>query len=136
MKLYTAQLNKYSGEDLVDITIKSGNKSFSPTWDMVKRFKSGELNEEDFTSLYKKLMEESIHNNHMDWLGLIQKQEATIACYCREEWFCHRYLLAEIIKEFAEKQGINVVYDGEREELSSEQKIAQYLERKRGGDKI
>ena len=33
LHLYTAQIGKYKGPDAYDVTVKSGDINFAPTWD-------------------------------------------------------------------------------------------------------
>lgn len=40
MKVFTSQY-KYKGKNRFDITVKSGDKTFAPTWEMVMGYKKG-----------------------------------------------------------------------------------------------
>ena len=55
LKVYTAQYG-YRGKDRLDITVKSGDRTFAPTWDMVMDYKSGKITQEEYTEMYYDLM--------------------------------------------------------------------------------
>lgn len=107
------RLIKDSDVELIDTTVKSGNKAFSPSWDMVKAYKDGLLSEDDYTILYNQLMDKSCVANKQEWLNLINKNKVAIACYCKPDVFCHRHLLVNAIEIFAEEHERTVILKGE-----------------------
>lgn len=110
MKLWTAQY-RYSGPDRLDITVKGQNrigKVFAPTWDMVKKYKSGEISNEEYIKLYKSLMIQRCATDFEAWDWILSQDEVTIVCFCKKNTFCHRYLLAKILVELGAR------YMGER----------------------
>lgn len=96
LKIYTSQF-RYSGDDRLDITVKSGRKEFAPTWDMVMGHKSDALSDEDYIVMYKQLMNQSYKNNRKVWKELLNRDSVTLVCYCAKGKFCHRVVLAEMM---------------------------------------
>ena len=128
MKIYTSTVQGYKGPDKLDITVKSGDQVFAPTWRMVREYKAGKLSEEDYRLEYLKLMRVSFWNNQDRWLEVLQMPEVTLVCYCPAKNgklpFCHRYLLAEILEAVAKHQGIEVEVCGERVQVGTSRKEA------------
>jgi uncharacterized protein YeaO (DUF488 family) len=114
LHLYTAQIGKYKGPDAYDVTVKSGDINFAPTWDMVKAWKAGEITWENYSQRYRELMLRSYKRNQRAWQEILEKGVLTLLCYCRADDHCHRYLLADFLSKLGEKSGINVINEGER----------------------
>jgi uncharacterized protein YeaO (DUF488 family) len=95
MRVYTAQY-RYSGENRVDITVKSGMKIFAPDWEMVIDVKSGAITKEEYTKKYYKKMRLSYKNNRAEWDDFMKRDSVVLVCFCKTGTFCHRYLLANI----------------------------------------
>lgn len=106
VEIYTAQI-RYSGSDRLDTTVKSGDKTFAPTWDMVMGHKNGTISDEEYIKRYVVLMRESLKNNRSRWLEVMNMERVVLCCYCRKDKFCHRVLLAKML----EKNG--AIYKGE-----------------------
>lgn len=98
VKVYTAQYS-YSGKDRLDITVKSGDKTFAPTWKMVMDFKSGRITQEEYTKLYYELMRQSYQSNRQRWDEVLAMNRVVLVCFCHEGVFCHRLLLARILQK-------------------------------------
>lgn len=96
LKIYTSQF-RYNGKNRLDITIKTGNKVFAPTWDLVTNYKNGNISEEEYTKKYYQLMRKSYKENREVWEKLLTDKEVVLVCYCPENNFCHRYLLKDIL---------------------------------------
>lgn len=99
---------------VIDITVKSGRREFAPTWEMVMSYKDGRLSESGYTRQYEQMMlgtpgnPGSWERNFGAWQGLLQQaadRDVTIilVCYCRRGDFCHRHLLKEYLRKFAER---------------------------------
>jgi hypothetical protein len=109
MNLYTAQY-RYSGPDRFDITVKGKVAiAFAPSWSMVQSHKSGEYSDEEYTCLYKTLMNWSQKKYSDKWSDLLSRDEVTIVCFCAPGKFCHRHLLKDILVN------LGATYMGERE---------------------
>jgi len=80
LQIYTSQF-RYSGIDRQDITIKSGNKAFSPTWGMVMGYKNKLITEEQYTIQYLQMLDESLRKNKSEWDKLLSMDEVTFVCY-------------------------------------------------------
>lgn len=114
LHIYTAQVGKYKGPDAYDVTVKSGDINFAPTWDMVQEWKAGEIRWETYSQRYRELMLQSYKRNQKAWQELLGKGVLTLLCYCRANYNCHRYLLADFLIKLGEKHGVNVINEGER----------------------
>ena len=103
MLLYTIQISvaKKLGLDkdsrYIDITVKSGDKDFAPTWKMVMGSKESKITDEEYTNQYTELMRQSYKENRQRWDELLNLDEVILACYCKADTFCHRYLLKDIL---------------------------------------
>lgn len=107
-----AQWRKAPGE-FIDITIKSGDERFAPSWEMLRDYKQGQLSVEEYKKLYKNKMRASWHGHKEFWLDFIKKEEVTIACYCASGEFCHRLCLRDLLQAVCESQGVEFEYMGE-----------------------
>ena len=103
LKIYTIQISVAKKLGLtgdpryLDITVKSGDKAFAPTWKMVMGSKEGKISEEEYTKHYLELMRESYQKNRKRWDEILTMDEIILACYCGAGSFCHRYLLRDIL---------------------------------------
>lgn len=103
MYIYTAQIAKLKQlhiESYIDTTIKSGNKLFSPTWEMVNDVKSNKITPDEYTKLYYQMMRISYRQHQTEWDKLFTHHKNTpriLACYCKPYTFCHRHLLKDIL---------------------------------------
>ena len=96
LKVFTSNIN-YNGGNGFDITVKSGDFDFAPTWDMVWSHKNGTLSDDEYVEKYTKLMEDSYNRFPHKWEKLLSKEKVTLLCYCKKGKFCHRRLLAELL---------------------------------------
>lgn len=97
LKVWTGRVGRYMGADALDITVKSGDKVFAPTWDMVMDYKEGRISEALYTELYRQLMRKSFRTNRARWESVLAMSEVTLSCYCQPGVFCHRRLLAAFL---------------------------------------
>src|SRR4030043_2144567 len=114
LHIYPAQIGKYKGPDAYDVTVKSGDINFAPTWDIVQAWKAGEISWDTYSQRYRELMLNSYKRNQRAWHELLEKSVLTLLCYCRAGESCHRYLLADFLSKLGEKNGVNVINEGER----------------------
>jgi uncharacterized protein YeaO (DUF488 family) len=82
-----------------DTTVKSGNKAFAPTWDMVMNSKSGLLSPSGYTIKFNELMRRSQESHPEIWAELLDQEEVVLVCFCAHGKFCHRHLLAKILAD-------------------------------------
>ena len=110
--MYTIQISKWRkaeqlGVQFKDVTVKSGDKLFAPTWDFLMEYKQ-DLDEEKYVSKYLPLMRESYKNNKDKWLELCSMDSVAIACYCKAGEFCHRHLIVDILEKYAKLTTLNL----------------------------
>lgn len=109
LEIYTSNIKYTKGDkDRYDITVKSGDTVFSPTWEMLIKIKSGEMSKEEYKKQYIELMRKSKNENQEKWRQLIERERVVLVCYCPAGVFCHRVLLAKML----EKSGVGE-YKGE-----------------------
>jgi ribA/ribD-fused uncharacterized protein len=113
VQLWTARYN-YSGPDRYDVTVKSGDKVFAPTWKLVRRYKDSCITWPEYVRQYTDLMRGSYRNNKPHWINLLQKPSITLVCFCTDPTHCHRTLLAEMLARAGNANNISVAYHGER----------------------
>lgn len=124
MELFTIQLSKWRqlkerNIELIDTTVRTGEKFLAPSWDIVMGIKNGTISEEEYTATYLNMMRHSYVDNRGQWLSLIHiKHPVAIACYCTymvdgQRKFCHRHLLKDIIGKVCESNGTNFTFYGE-----------------------
>jgi uncharacterized protein YeaO (DUF488 family) len=95
----------YGGPDRLDITVKSGDKTFAPTWDMVMGLKRGVISEAQYRQQYLELMRASYRRHRKRWDVVLAMKECTLVCYCKSGEFCHRLILAEILVKLGAEYG-------------------------------
>jgi len=68
-----------------------------PSWDLVKRYKDGEIDENEYTMEYVAMLD----NNEADILRYILElpDGAVLCCYEAPGKFCHRHVLAAWLEE-------------------------------------
>lgn len=114
LEIQTAQMGKrLKVEGFLDITVKTGDKRLSPTWDLLMRYKNGKCSDDQYTEEYTQLMRESYQINKQFWLDLVNSGEITLCCYCAAGSFCHRHLLKGFLKGVCQVHGITVIDKGE-----------------------
>lgn len=114
MIVYTSQIAKAKNHpNFLDVTVKSGNKAFAPTWKIVIDLKNRDITKKEYITKYVQLMRESFKNNREEWYQLISQTEVVVCCYCKAGEFCHRYILVNILRELCKKKGIKFEYRGE-----------------------
>ena len=102
MEVYTAHYS-YIGSDRLDITVKTGKKTFAPTWEMVMKTKKGLMSQEEYTHKYTELMRISYRENRQEWEELLARNRVVLVCFCPAGAFCHRALLAEMLEKLGAK---------------------------------
>ncbi len=97
LAIHTAHY-RYAGPDRVDITVKGKDpewKVFAPTWKMVMAVKNkgAEAHQYYLDEYYKILANVPLDS----WNELLNKKRIVLVCFCRQEEFCHRNILANYI---------------------------------------
>lgn len=117
-QIWTIQLGRWRlardlGIHMLDITAKSGIRAFAPDYAKVMEYKAGEVSEEEYTRLYLARMEESRERFPRRWEQLKEFEKVALACYCRAGVFCHRLIFRDLMKDYLEEAGHEVVLTGE-----------------------
>ncbi len=75
---------------------------FSKGWGIVKGHQTGKVSDEEYTKVYKYIL-----GNKQNWpkvkawlKSLRADEDITLLCFCREGKFCHRQLIAEMIRKW------------------------------------
>lgn len=98
---------------VLDITVKSGERTFAPTWDMVMNYKQGILSSEGYVEQYEKLMRISQSLEPQRWKEILDAETIALACYCKPGNFCHRLLLKDMLLSMMNEQGDEAIDGGE-----------------------
>lgn len=105
LQVYTSSY-QYKGPDRLDITVKTGDRDFAPSWEMVRQYKSGCLSQKEYIKQYYQRMRRSFRKNRSKWDDLLDRQKVVLVCFCPPGEFCHRLILAEILEKLgAEYKG-------------------------------
>ena len=91
------QLGLVEDPRYLDTTVKSGDPVFAPTWEIVMASQQGKMSDEEYTIEYYDMMRRSYRDNRSRWDEVLGMEEVFLACYCRADSFCHRYLLKDIL---------------------------------------
>ena len=121
MKLHTVAMSQWRKAKalnipLYDITVKSGDKVFAPSWDLLLayKFNKGNVERDDvYTKGFHTLMKDSYMSNKQHWVDFLSQEEIAIACYCKAGDFCHRHLLVDYFEKVCNNAGIEFEYKGE-----------------------
>ena len=90
------QLGLTQNDSYLDITVRSGNKAFAPTWDIVMAHKAGRITDKQYILQYYQMMRHSYRASRKDWDTVLAMDEVILACYCHASKFCHRHVLAQM----------------------------------------
>ena len=99
LKVFTASMGYDGDKETLDITVKSGEETFAPTWSMVMKSKKGEMSWQEYRKKYYEMMRKSYRQNRDRWQQLLEQDEVVLLCYCNDPERCHRRLLAEMLAE-------------------------------------
>lgn len=121
LRISTSRIGHKAADDemVVDVTVKTGLKTFAPSWDMVMGYKNGTMTKERYAELYTIMMEKNWDNNRSEWMRLINhaaenNKVVVLCCYCKTGDFCHRHILKRFLAEKAETVGYHGVVLPER----------------------
>lgn len=103
----------------IDTTVKSGDSTFSPSWDFLMEYKNSNKDEgaqQVYTARYVEKMKQSIKDNPTRWrevMNLAVSGDLVIGCYCAGGKFCHRLILKDILITLARNNNLTIEYAGE-----------------------
>lgn len=114
VQIYTVQISlwrhlKSLDISLLDITVKTGCRAFSPRYEHLMQYKSGAMSEEEYTRIYLARMKKSVNLFKDEWNKLLDYKKVALACYCKPGDFCHRHLFKNLMKDYLEKKGRTAV---------------------------
>ena len=117
MKLYTCQISQWRkathlGVPCLDVTVKSGEKTFAPSWNLLMEYKQ-DFDEVKYTSKFITLMRTNFKRDKEFWLETLKQDKLCIMCYCAKGKFCHRLLLVDIFEKVCKMYKIPFNYKGE-----------------------
>lgn len=115
--IWTARIST-KDPDAFDVTRKTGNKAFAPSWEILgpmldlKRIGKTATSEQwkDYARGYFEEMRASRRSNPSLWRALLARSRVVLTCYCTNPARCHRTLLGR----FLEKLG--ATFEGELDE--------------------
>lgn len=103
LRVHTSRIT-YSGADRLDITRKSGELAFAPSWTILRPMLDARRQGGDWTWLWPRYvldyiseMRASYRSQRPAWEALLSRYEVTLCCYCTDPLHCHRTVLAEIL---------------------------------------
>ena len=70
-----------------------------PTWDMVRDYKARQISEDEYTAKYHDLMVKRWPAVRR-WLDSLDPNQDMYLCCWERTGFCHRYLVAKLIRKF------------------------------------
>jgi len=100
LKFWTAQY-RYPGPHRLDITVKGKDPKgsyWAPTWNMVMAHKRTGDNHTYIDAYHKRIMY-MITQQPSTWEELLDRKYAVLVCFCPSNNFCHRFLLADYLKQ-------------------------------------
>lgn len=102
------RLVKQMGITLLDITVKTGCRAFSPRYEDLMQYKNGTMSKEEYTRIYLARMLKSRDLFPDIWSTLKEHSNVALACYCGPNDFCHRHLFKDLMKLYLNEAGITV----------------------------
>ena len=126
--VWTVQISRWRlARDLyipmVDITVKSGIPTFSPTWENLMAYKRGEMTKTAYAQAYFQKVIPTVQSEPQAWADLTQHKNIALACYCRAGDFCHRHLFAGLYITYLQSLGHKVLFMGELIEAPEHREI-------------
>ncbi len=94
------RISRYAGRGLKKAKHNWGEiRCLIPDWELVKAYRTGRISEEEFSSMYIRGLEER-WDQVSTWLSsLSADRDITLLCHEREDEFCHRRLVAELVRK-------------------------------------
>lgn len=103
LTVHTARIT-YAGADRLDVTRKSGDSTFAPSWPLVGPMIRARKSDPhwlrlwpEYVTSYTAEMRVSYRENRAGWDALLARDEVTLVCYCTDPMHCHRTVLAGIL---------------------------------------
>lgn len=119
LQVWTARINT-SDPDAYDITWKSGDRTFAPSWKILRPVldarKEGRvlsnIEWHEYAGAYVEEMRGSLRAHPDAWAALLARPRAVLTCYCTNPKRCHRTLLGLMLGR------LGATFHGEVDELA------------------
>ena len=94
------RISRYAGRGLKKAIHNWGEvRCLIPEWGLVKAYRSGRISQEQYSSQYFRALEER-WDEVSEWMsGLRPEEDYTLLCHEREGEFCHRRLVADLVRK-------------------------------------
>ncbi len=94
------RISKYPGRGLKKSDYNWGEVlCLIPVWSLVKAYRDGKLNQDEFFARYRKGLEQR-WDEVSAWLAsLSPKEDLTLLCHERDGRTCHRKVVADLVQE-------------------------------------
>lgn len=104
LAVWTARIST-KDSDAFDVTRKSGNPTFAPSWKILGpmldiRRVGRKATEEEWRNYARDYFEEmraSYRSDPTPWKTLLAKERVVLTCYCTNAFRCHRTLLGKFL---------------------------------------
>lgn len=118
MQLFTIQMSawreaKSRDIKMLDITVKSGIQAFAPSWENLRAYKQGRMDDVEYEEYYREKMKRSRERHDAVWRRFKDHSQLALACYCGVGQFCHRHIFAQLVSEYLQEQGLHAIVCGE-----------------------
>lgn len=95
LDIYTSNI-RCNDPDKLDITVKSGQRYFAPTWEMVMGVKRGTMTHEEYDKRYEAMLDQNKEYHPKPLHALLARKRVVFVCYCpSNNVHCHRRFLAK-----------------------------------------
>ena len=103
------RISRLAGRGIKKSEFKWGEiRCLIPDWGLVKDYRSRRITKEKYTEAYNLMLREG-WAEVSSWLdSLSTEQDLTLLCHEKEGEFCHRLLVAELVKEHRPDIPLNV----------------------------
>lgn len=117
-QIWTVQMSQWrlardNDIQFMDITVKSGNQIFAPTWENLRAYKDGLMSKQEYSKLYYDKVLSTVSTHAGEWQKLLSNKRLALACYCRAGEYCHRHLFAVLAVTYMQSVGRTVEFMGE-----------------------
>jgi uncharacterized protein YeaO (DUF488 family) len=92
----------------IDVT-RTSNSSLSPSWDLIGAVKKGKITWEEYSDKFRaELVKRKVESELIEIAKQAINHNVYLVCFEKGKE-CHRFILLDMIKQLAEREGIPVV---------------------------
>lgn len=118
VEVYTIQMARWrvlknTGIEIIDITLKSGDRRFAPDSQLFNDYRYNGLSDQDYKDRFTNLMRQRYRQDPYLFDELLGRDKIALACFCGGDKPCHRYLVEDMMSKVAKSRNINYEYKGE-----------------------